>query len=134
MSICYVYQDEYPWEVRVEKIVKSLAKYGFEVHIASRNRTGRPTEEQIEKNIFIHRLPNGFGSLSRYFINFPAFFSPFWLAAIITIVRKYDIKLIIVRDLPLGPTAVLAGKLVKVPVMMDMAENYPAMIQRYVEI
>jgi glycosyltransferase involved in cell wall biosynthesis len=36
--------------------------------------------------------------------------------------------MIMVRDLPLGPTAYWAGELAGLPVVMDMAENYPAMI------
>jgi glycosyltransferase involved in cell wall biosynthesis len=39
------------------------------------------------------------------------------------------LKIIIVRDLPLAPAAILAGKIFGIPVIMDMAENYPAMIQ-----
>ena len=34
-----------------------------------------------------------------------------------------------VRDLPLALTAVLVGRLRRIPVVLDMAENYPAMIQ-----
>ena len=129
MSICYVYQDQYPWDIRVEKIVQTLADAKMQVHIVSRNRNGLPVRERICENIYVHRLPKGIGKISRTIVNFPAFFSPFWLAAIILTIIKNKSKLIIVRDLPLGPTAFLAGKLTHVPVLMDMAENYPAMIQ-----
>lgn len=129
MSICYIYQDQYPWDIRVEKIVSSLASNGYEMHIISMNRTGLPVEEKIGENIFVKRLPKGLGNFSRRLINFPAFFSPFWIATIFITVKKHRLKLIIVRDLPLAPAAFFVGKLLQIPVMMDMAENYPAMIQ-----
>jgi glycosyltransferase involved in cell wall biosynthesis len=43
-------------------------------------------------------------------------------------IRKHRIDLIIVRDLPLAPTALLAAG-AQCPVILDMAENYPAMIR-----
>jgi glycosyltransferase involved in cell wall biosynthesis len=36
---------------------------------------------------------------------------------------------ILVRDLPLALTAILVGKCLKVPVIIDMAENYPSMLR-----
>jgi glycosyltransferase involved in cell wall biosynthesis len=39
------------------------------------------------------------------------------------------VDLILVRDLPLAPTAILAARRLRVPVVLDMAENYPAMIR-----
>ncbi len=108
---------------------RSLAYNGYKIHIVSRNVTGLPIEEEIDKDIFVNRLPRGFGKLSRYLINFPAFFSPFWLIKIFAIARRYRSKLILVRDLPLAPAAIIIGRLLRIPVLMDMAENYPAMIQ-----
>ena len=128
-NICYVYQDQFPWEIRVEKISRSLAEKGITVHIISRNRDGIPVLEPYQGNIYIHRLSKGFNSIIRKFINFPAFFSPFWLKVIISTVKETGSELIIVRDLPLSITAWIAGKVTKRPVLLDMAENYPAMIR-----
>src|SRR5206468_990775 len=62
-------------------------------------------------------------------LNFPAFFSPAWIRRTVSVVEDQRADLIIVRDLPLGPMAWCAGLLTGTPVVMDMAENYPAMIQ-----
>jgi len=43
-------------------------------------------------------------------------------------VKEIKADLVIIRDLPLAPTALLVGRLYGCPVLMDMAENYPAMI------
>lgn len=126
--ITYVYQDQYPWDVRVEKICGALADAGHEVTILSRNREALTREERISRNLTIRRLNPGLGPVSRNLINFPAFFSPFWLREIVRTSKETAAQTIIVRDLPLGLTAYWAGAVAGIPVVMDMAENYPAMI------
>lgn len=128
-KVCYVFQDQYPWDVRVEKISNSLANHGIEVHIISRNRDGLPEIELHQDRITIHRLSKSFHPVMRSILNFPAFFSPFWLKSIVSTIRKSTSELVIVRDLPLAITAWMAGKITGIPVLLDMAENYPAMIQ-----
>jgi glycosyltransferase involved in cell wall biosynthesis len=127
--ICYVFQDQYPWDVRVEKICESLANQGIEIHIVSRNRDGLPRIESCRDRVTVHRLPKGFGRIVRNVLNSPAFFSPIWLNAIISTVWGTQSDLIIVRDLPLAIAAWIAGNVTGRPVILDMAENYPAMIQ-----
>jgi len=129
LKVCYIYQDQYPWEVRTEKIATTLAKEGIEVHIICGNRNGLPRKEKILRNLYIHRLPKGLNKLTRNLFNFPAFFSPFWIAKITHVVRRHSVDVIIIRDLPLSPAAYLVAKITGKPIIMDMAENYPAMIK-----
>jgi glycosyltransferase involved in cell wall biosynthesis len=129
MSVCYVFQDEYPWDVRVEKIVTSLAAHQIPVQIVARNRKGRARVEQLHLLVDVHRLTGPLNRVLRNICNFPAFFSPFWLHRMRQVVRDHGVRLLIVRDLPLGPAALMVGRWTGVPVLMDMAENYPAMIQ-----
>lgn len=129
LKICYIYQDQYPWDVRVEKFCDAFANDGIEVHIISRNRDGLPAFQELCKNIYLHRLANKKNKYLRNIFNFPAFFSPFWINKITNVIKEYLIDIVIVRDLPLSPAAVLAAKLKRKIVIMDMAENYPALIQ-----
>ena len=129
MRVCYVYQDHYPWDVRAEKIMNSLAAQGIEGHIISRNRNGAAPRERLRHNLYVHRLSGCHNPYLSGFINFPAFFSPFWIIKIVSIIRSTFSDLIIIRDLPLAPAALAAGKMTSLPVLMDMAENYPAMIK-----
>jgi glycosyltransferase involved in cell wall biosynthesis len=129
MNICLVYQDHYPWDIRVEKIINALAEKGYTVHILSRNRSNSATYEKIDNNIYVHRLPVGIGKITKEIINFPAFFSPTWIVKLLSIVIKYNIKLIIVRDLPLGPLGFIVGKITNTKTILDMAENYPELIK-----
>lgn len=129
MNICLIYQDHYPWDIRVEKFVYALAENGYTIHILSRNRNYSETLEKIDENIYVHRLPKGIGRISKGLLNFPAFFSPAWIVKLFLIVVKYDIKLIIVRDLPLGPLGYIIGKITNTKTILDMAENYPELIK-----
>jgi glycosyl transferase family 4 len=129
VRICYVFQDEYPWDIRVEKFVTALADAGHESVILSRNRRGRETEEMLRPGVRVRRLARGWTSLDRTVRNFPAFFSPFWIGAIVRTIRRERLDLILVRDLPLAAAGIIAGRITGRSVAMDMAENYPAMIQ-----
>lgn len=129
IKICLIYQDEYPWDIRVDKMINSFANYKITTHIVSRNRTGLAIYEKLSDYMFIHRLSKGIGSAIRNAINFPAFFSPFWFFKVFWTVKKFNVDMLLVRDLPLAPTAYFVGKLMKKPVIMDLAENYPAMIK-----
>ncbi len=129
MNICYVYQDQFPWDIRVDKFLEVFNDAGFTTNVVSRNRTGLPILEGYLEHVFIHRLSQGFGKVSKWFVNFPAFFSPFWLGKIVRVASTSRAQVIIVRDLPMSPSAIFAGKILKIPVFIDMAENYPAMLE-----
>jgi len=125
-----VWDSDYPWDIRVEKICSTLINYGYEVHLVCRNRHRRVPEE-IYEGIHIHRLPflsSDLGRLNDLF-SFPAFFSPVWLKKIRNIVRSKEIDLIMVRDLPLALGALAIGKRYSVPVILDMAECYPELLR-----
>ncbi len=129
MRVCYVYQDEYPWDIRADKITASLADAGVPVTILCRNRRGLPVCEHLRGNLEVRRLPRGLTRFDRAIMNFPAFFSPFWIHALKRTVAREGQDLILVRDLPLAPMAWWVGRSCGVPVLLDMAEDYPAMIR-----
>ncbi len=128
MRILYIWDADYPWDVRVEKICQSLNKAGHEVHIVSRNLKKSPVSEVVD-DLHIHRMKIWKNDTINYAFSFPAFFSPFWKSHIDSNIIEYAIDLIIVRDLPLAPAAIRAGKRHSIPVIFDMAEDYVAMIQ-----
>jgi glycosyltransferase involved in cell wall biosynthesis len=125
MRILYVWDAEYPWDVRTEKICLALARHGHDVVITGRNTQGRPRSERLAEGM-VERLPPLRGRAGRL-LSFPAFFNPLWIAHLSRLVRTRGVDLIMVRDLPLAPTALHASG-GRIPVILDMAENYPAMI------
>lgn len=135
MRICKIWDADYPWDVRVEKVARSLTEAGHEVHLLARNNARRATRERLPEAL-VHRL-RPWPLLSQRVdaaAMFPAFFNPRWLAAMLQTARANRAELLMVRDLPLAPTAIMVGRMLRVPVVLDMAENYPAMMRSLWEV
>ena len=128
-SVGYIYQDDYPWDIRIDKITESYARAGYPVTIICKNSKRESKYETLPNGVKIHRLSPGNSYYLNSILQIPAFFSPIWISTISAAVKENCIKLLIVRDLPLAPTAIYVGRKMNVPVIMDMAEDYPAMIQ-----
>jgi glycosyltransferase involved in cell wall biosynthesis len=129
-SIVYVWDADYPWDVRTEKVTLALTRAGHTVNIVARNKAWRPTTEVLPEGT-VHRMPpwKFAGQRIDKQLGFPAFFSPRWSRLIERTARDARADVIIVRDLPLCPTALSVGKRLGIPVVLDMAENYPAMMR-----
>jgi glycosyltransferase involved in cell wall biosynthesis len=125
VRVLYVWDAEYPWDVRTEKVCRALVQGGHQVVITARNLQGRARTEILPEGS-VERLPAG-PAVVRRWASFPAPFNPFWLAHLLRLIRRHRIDLVMVRDLPLCATALLAAR-GRMPVILDMAENYPAMI------
>ena len=132
MNIAHIWKDDYPWDVRVEKISKALIDDGHHVHLICKNNSRKKTREEIDK-IQIHRLYPIKYSLLNSIYSIVAFFNPVWIGKIWQIVRQEKIDVLLVRDLPLVISALIVGKICKVPVVFDMAENYPSMWKDHVD-
>lgn len=128
MNILYIWDADYPWDIRVEKICKTLINNGNDVHIAARNLKRLPEYEKVD-GLHINRLKPYKNDKTNYILSFPAFFSPVWRGFLDNIIRTNDIDLIIVRDLPMSIAGIWAGKRNNIPVIFDMAEDYVAMIR-----
>lgn len=128
MKILYIWDSDYPWDVRAEKICSTLANAGHEVHLAARNTKRRVLKELIG-NIIVHRLRNIKNKKIDDLLSFPFFASPVWLQFVNKLVKDEKIDTIIVRDLPLAITGIWIAKRNHIPCVFDMAENYVAMVQ-----
>jgi glycosyltransferase involved in cell wall biosynthesis len=130
MRILKVVDGEYPWDVRVEKVSRGLTDGGHHVHMVARNRDRRVLVEVLDECV-VHRMKPWrlVGRRLDAASQFPAFFNPRWYRLVTSVGRRVGAEVIVVRDLPLAPTAITAGRRLGVPVVLDMAENYPAMIR-----
>lgn len=120
--------DDYPWDVRVEKFTRSLTAAGHTVHLVCRN-LGRLPCRETTRDAIVHRMVWFRNRWLNYVTNFPAFFNPFWLWRIYQVLRTHKTSVVIARDLPLSLTAALIAKITGASFVLDMAENYPAMIR-----
>lgn len=134
MNFCFVYKEDYPWDVRVEKIINTLCENQHNVHLVCRNKNQKETIEKFGA-FDIYRLPiiKNFPKSIVSFFNYPLWFNPFWiyLIAKISISKKCDG--IIVRDLPLMLAAIIIARFSGKKVIFDMAECYPEMYRSVAE-
>lgn len=131
LTIVYIWDAEYPWDVRAEKVCATLTAAGHDVHLVARNRRQAAIVERLPEAT-VHRMPpwRPLGPRLDGWLGFPAFLNPRWLHLIDRVVRSVSADLIIVRDLPLCPAAIGIGRRRGVPILFDMAENYPALLQK----
>lgn len=131
MRVVYLWDADYPWDVRTEKVCAALTAAGHQVHVAARNRGWRPGVEALPEGA-VHRLPpwRFLGRRLDGALSLPVFFSPRWIAHLHRVARRARADVVVARDLPLCPTAILVARRLGVPVVFDMAENYPAMLRQ----
>ena len=135
MRICKIWDGDYPWDVRVEKVATALTEAGQEVTLVARNKARRELHERLpEADLYRLRPWRFVGKRLDDALTFPAFFNPRWMSAILGTARASRAETILVRDLPLAPTAIWAGRRLGIPVVLDMAENYPAMLRGRIEM
>jgi hypothetical protein len=104
LRVVYLWDADYPWDVRVEKICASLTAAGHEVHIVARNRRWDAERERLPEGT-VHRMHpwRWIGRRLDEALGFPAFFSPRWGTLLSRTVREVNAHAIIARDLPLCP-------------------------------
>jgi glycosyltransferase involved in cell wall biosynthesis len=120
MRILKVYDGDYPWDVRVEKVAHTLVAAGHSVRLLCRNRRGLRRHERLSDGLEVCRLPGVDNTLS-----FPFFLNPVWAACLISQVRRFRPDRLLVRDLPLALLVLAVGRLARIPVIADLAEPYP---------
>ncbi len=126
MNLLYVYDGHWPHNAtRVSKQVNVLLGAGHRVTILSRGRDGQPREEFLN-GLSVYRLPTLRWKTIDRLLTYPVFLNPVWIAAIRQRAQGIGAGGIIVRDLPLAPAAIMAGRSLGIPVHYDMAEVYPA--------
>lgn len=133
MKLLYIYDGDWPKAaVRVRKETRALSDAGYEVILLSRNEARQP-RSQTEPWMQVRRLPTVPGRLANRLFGFPFFFNPVWIWAILTAAIRERPGGILVADLPLAPTALLVGKITRVPVLYDMVEVYPEFLRGLIQ-
>jgi glycosyltransferase involved in cell wall biosynthesis len=130
VEVVIVYKEDYPWDVRVEKIALTLKSFGFNVSIISKNTERKPNFEKIN-GLEIYRLPKfrTLPAILAKLLQAPIWFNPLWIYKIWSVTRKKRSSLIIVRDLPLIRSGLIVSKVSDTKLIFDMAEVYPYMYE-----
>jgi glycosyltransferase involved in cell wall biosynthesis len=133
LKVLHLWYADYPWDVRIEKVNLALKQAGMSVELLARNIRNSASRENID-GVEVHRLRwfRAWPSIARrvnVIASLPAFINPIWVLHVYRVSRMTQPDVIIVRDLPLAPTAIWVGRLLKIPVVLDMAENYPSFLR-----
>jgi glycosyltransferase involved in cell wall biosynthesis len=113
--------------------MKLCLQNGYQVSLLCRGRGLLPRSETLN-GIQIRRVyqprPLHADWVARM-ASFPLFFNPLWVAGITRFLKEEEVDLLVVRDLPLAFLAGSLGRVFRTPVILDMAENYPAALVAY---
>lgn len=122
MKILMIFDGDYPWDVRVEKVTRALMRLGHDILLVCRNKSGAAQRrEQLDDGLRIERVP----AIGPAALSLPVFLSPLWVSTVWGAARGFQPDLILARDLPMAPLAVAVARARKVPVVADLAEPYP---------
>lgn len=124
-----VLESEFPPDDRVEKEAVSLIKDGHEVILACYTMENRQGLE-IYKGINIYRRP-----ISKFvykssvgILRFPVYFN-FWMKYLKEIYEIEKFKAVHIHDLPLVKVGLKLKDMYSIPVVYDMHENYPVLLE-----
>jgi glycosyltransferase involved in cell wall biosynthesis len=129
MIVGKIWDSEYPWDVRVEKVAGALTRAGHEVHLVCRNRRDEAPREVVG-GIHVHRMARWRGPMARWDngLSFPAFVNPRWYRLAHSVFSEQRADVIMCRDLPLAPLGLAVGRALNRPVVLDIAEHYPGLL------
>lgn len=123
-KILYVWKGSWPWDIRIDKICTSLGKAGADVRILAKLNSNEISFEKSE-----------FYSISRHIISkiniftLPIPYNFLWKKAIEKEVVEFEPDIIMVREIMIAQQSAAIAKKYSIPVIMDMAENYPALMK-----
>jgi glycosyltransferase involved in cell wall biosynthesis len=132
MNIGFIWHSVYPWDVRLEKVADACLEAGHSVTVVCKGTIDLAKKETVNGaqvfRVFSPAISNGIGSKVA---TYPVFFNPVWRSQTLAALDNSAVDVIVVRDLPLANLALWAGDQLRKPVLIDMAENYPAALVAY---
>ena len=130
MNVLMVLDGVFPFDERVEKEAMSLIEQGYEVHLLCFRYSKKTDENEVYKNIHIHRI-----YVNRLMIKklHPILFYTHHYSIIlynktVFYIKKYNIKILHVHDLPLCSLAHRIKNNIPIRYIADLHENFPELI------
>jgi glycosyltransferase involved in cell wall biosynthesis len=129
MKILMVLEWEFPPDVRVENEMLALTEAGHEVHLACSTRKEKLREDSHGKAIIHRKKISTFVYKSSVgCLKFPFYFS-FWKKFVYKLFEKEKFDVIHIHDLPLSIIGTEIKNLYGIPLVIDLHENWPALIR-----
>ena len=120
---------EFPPDIRVEKEINVLTKNNYNVHILTFTKKNAKKIE-VQGKLTIHRktISEIRHKTSVGCLLFPFYFN-FWNQYIKEITTNYKFDAIHIHDLPLSKTGYKWAKILDIPLILDLHENWPSMLE-----
>ncbi len=132
MKVCILFQNDFPPEPRLLRTAQVLMRLGHQVEVFCDSRRGRPQCEVVE-GVRVTRLravssrKKGWRRLA----GLPIFWNPIWVWQFLSFALRQKFDAIHAINITLLPLGFLAAKLLRVPIVYDMYENYPAALRSW---
>jgi glycosyltransferase involved in cell wall biosynthesis len=140
-----VLDQPFPPDARVEREATALVEAGYEVHLLCAIRPEDRLPDEAYRGIYIHRVnPDAVtievpflgkqsrflyrGVIKNYFHHFKNIDTA-WHTLIHRFVKAYDIQILHIHDLRLVDTGLNIALRYRLPLIADLHENYPALMQ-----
>jgi glycosyltransferase involved in cell wall biosynthesis len=126
MKTAILWKNDYPWDVRIEKFALAIKAAGIDVAILCSN-TKCQAVSQVSDGIQILRLPFSKSGFLNKMISSPFYLNPLWFLHGRRAIKERGYSTVIVRDMPLIMIGILLQKFCGTRLILDMAEDYPAL-------
>lgn len=129
MKILMVLDGEFPPDIRVENEIEQLIKLGHHITLACFTLSGKPTREE-KKNIVIvrTRMSKFLRKTSVGALKVPIYFDH-WRRFLAQLIKEFSFDIIHIHDLPLAKIGVEICRKQKMPLVLDLHENWPALLK-----
>ena len=125
MHIGMILCKPYPPDIRLEKEIRSLIEAGHHLFVLAERRNAEPNRENISGAITDRYAPPTSFRRRLDWLRFQTSFkSSFWNNRIRSFVKRNNIEILHVHDLPLVGTTIEIAREFNIPVVADMHENY----------
>lgn len=133
MKAGFILNGDFINDPRVINEARILTGRGYQVYVLNLPRKKAPELTEFEKNIFLVRVPVP-EKVNNYLFaleNTLPLFDCFWYNYVINYVIKYEIQILHAHDLYMARPAKWAADRLKIPLILDLHENYPAAVKEY---
>lgn len=133
MKAGFILNGEFISDPRVVNEARILAGNGYQVYVLNLPRKKMPEFTEFENNIFLVRMPVP-EKVNNYLFaleNTLPVFDFLWYIYVINYVIKYEIEILHAHDLYMARPAKWAADRLKIPLILDLHENYPAAVKEY---
>lgn len=129
-----ILDQDFPPDIRVENEAISLIGAGYDVYLLCYNYTSDTIIETDFKGIHLVKIPlsKKWAYRNRALVNtILDWFTPYWKLKIKSFIKNYQIDILHIHDLYLLGAALAVKKIIDIPIVSDLHENYVDGLEHY---